>query len=485
MDISKYIEECSGILDTIPDMVLILDKTGKILFVNEAPLRAYGYEKKDVQGINFLELEFIPEDSKRVTADNMIKRMRGETVKPYAVCINASDGTPIYHEINATSVDWQGETIDVVIMRDITERRQAEQMLFDSAERYHDLFEHANDLIQSVDMDGRYIYVNRTWRQTLGYSQQDLDNMTFHDVIAPESMEHCQTIFGQVMAGEDVSNVEATFVTKDKRRIVVQGNVNCAYKDGKPVATRGIFRNVTDQKKAEDELEKARRDFASMIVHDLRSPLTSIKGFTDLMAAERLGPISEGQIKALKIIKEAVDKQLSLINDYLDVSKLESGQMEVDLQAVDIRQPIRKAMRLVEVQAGLKNINLTPNIESGLPQVLGAEEKLEQVLLNLLANAVKFTGEGGSIVVSASRAQESDMVQVSVSDTGTGIPADEMPHLFQKYRQLVAAKSNGEKGTGLGLVIARLIVVAHGGRIWAESEINKGSTFHFTVPAAG
>ncbi len=485
MDILKYIEECSGILDAIPDIVLILDKTGKILFVNGAPLRAYGYEKKDVEGVNFMELEFIPEDSKRVTADNMIKRMRGETVKPYAISINASDGTPVYHEINATSVDWQGETIDVVIMRDITERRQAEQMLFDSAERYHDLFEHANDLIQSVDMDGRYIYVNRTWRHTLGYSQDEVEKLTLNDVIAPESLEHCQTTFGQVLAGEEVSNVEATFLTKDKKRIVVEGNVNCAYKDGKPVATRGIFRNVTQQKAAEDELEKARRDFASMIVHDLRSPLTSIKGFTDLMAAERLGSISEGQVKALKIVKEAVDKQLSLINDYLDVSKLESGQMEVDLQAVDIRQPINKAMRLVEVQAGLKSINLTSEVEPGLPQVLGAEEKLEQVLLNLLANAVKFTGEGGSIVVSASNAKDGGTVHVSVSDTGTGIPANEMSHLFQKYRQIATGKSSGEKGTGLGLVIARLIVEAHGGRIWAESEVNKGSTFHFTVPAAG
>ena len=296
MDVSEHIEECSGILDTIPDIVLILDKTGKIIFVNEAPLSAYGYEKKDIEGVNFMELEFIPEDSKKVAAENMIKRMHGEPVKPYAICVNASDGTPVYNEINATSVDWLGEAIDIVILRDITERRQAEQMLFDSAERYHDLFEHANDLIQSVDMDGRYTYVNRTWRQTLGYSQEEVEKLTFSDVIAPESREHCQAVFSQVMAGEEVSNVEATFITKDKKRIEVQGNVNCAYKDGKPVATRGIFRNVTGQKKAEEELEKMRRDFASMIVHDLRSPLTSIKGFTDLMAAERLGPISEGQV---------------------------------------------------------------------------------------------------------------------------------------------------------------------------------------------
>jgi len=484
LDITKYIQECGAILNTMPDTVLLLDKMGKIVFVNEASLKKYGYDKKDLVGKSFLELEFIPAYSKKIAAENMAKRLKGEQIKPYAISINAADGTPRYNELNAATMDWQGETIEIVVLRDITERRRTEQMLFESAERYRDLFEYANDLIQSVDTSGRYLYVNRMWRETLGYDQHEVDNITMFDVIHPDSLPHCQQLFGRVLEGETLSHVQVTFLTKDNKEIEVEGNVNCAYENGAPIATRGIFRDITKQKSTEEELEKMRRDFASMIVHDLRSPMTSIKGFTDLMSAERLGPISDKQSTALKIMKEAVDKQLALINDYLDLSKMESGQIDIDFQKVDIARPVSAAIRLVEVQAGLKKIALNSKIEAGLPAVLGSEPKLEQVLVNLLTNAVKFTDEGGSIVISAGKSKDAGMIEVSVSDTGIGIAADAMSNLFEKYRQIINSKASEQKGTGLGLVICKLIVEAHGGKIRAESEVGKGSTFYFTVRMA-
>jgi len=480
MDIARYIKECGSILDTMPDTVLLLDKTGKIIFVNEVSLKNYGYAKEAVVGKRFLELDFIPAYSKKIAAENMARRLKGQKVKPYAITINASDGTPRYNELNASTMDWGGETIEIVMLRDITERRRTEQLLFESAERYRDLFEHANDLIQSVDADGHFVYVNKAWKEALGYSQNEVDQMTIFDVIHPSSLPHCQQTFESVLSGEEANNVQATFLTKNGKEIEVEGSVNCRFENGKPVATRGIFRNISTQKQTEDELNKLRRDFASMIVHDLRSPMNSIKGFTDLMAAERLGSISEKQVTALKIMQESVNKQLALINDYLDLSKLESGQIEIDFQRLDISQPVAAAMRLVEVQAGLKNIAVSSKIEPNLPYALGAEAKLEQVLVNLLTNAVKFTGEGGSISVSA--AKDGDVIRVSVSDTGIGIAADEMPHLFEKYRQVITGKAAEQKGTWLGLVISKLIVEAHGGKIWAESVEGEGSTFSFTLP---
>lgn len=480
MDISKYIAECGPILNTMPDTVLLLDKTGKIIFVNEIALKNYGYNKEDVVGKNFLELAFIPTDSKKIAAENMAKRLKGEQVKPYAITINASDRTPRYQEVNAATADFGGQMVEIVMLRDITERRRTEQMLFDSAERYRDLFENANDLIQSVDAEGRYLYVNRAWRETLGYSQEEIDRLTMFNIVHPESMPHCQATFEKVMGGEELANVQAKFITKNGKTIEVEGNVNCRFEDGKPMATRGVFRNITQQKRAEQDLEKLKRDFASMIVHDLRSPMTSIKGFTDLMVAGRLGSISEKQVKALKIMQEAVNKQLALINDYMDLSKMESGQIDIDFQRLDVSQPISTAMRLVEVQAGLKNIGLSFEIEPDLPLALGSQAKLEQVLVNLLTNAVKFTNEEGSISVSA--VKDDDMIRVSVTDTGIGIAADQMPLLFEKYRQVITGKADEHKGTGLGLVISKLIVEAHGGVIWAESVEGEGSTFSFTLP---
>jgi signal transduction histidine kinase len=235
-------------------------------------------------------------------------------------------------------------------------------------------------------------------------------------------------------------------------------------------------------KKSEEEIQKLKQDFASMIVHDLRSPMTAIKGFTDLMATRHLGQITDKQTLALTTMQKSVDTQLSLINDYLDLSRLEAGRMDINLKPLDLNQVITSAVRLVEVLAELENLKLTVEMDPALPFVLGDEAKFEQVLVNLLSNAIKFTDEGGSITISA--AAEGDMMQVSISDTGIGISNDDMPLLFDKYRQIKTGKTSEQKGTGLGLVIAKLIVEAHGGKIWANSEVGKGSTFNFTVPMA-
>jgi signal transduction histidine kinase len=235
-------------------------------------------------------------------------------------------------------------------------------------------------------------------------------------------------------------------------------------------------------KKSEEEIQKLKQDFASMIVHDLRSPMTVIKGFTDLMATRHLGQITDKQALALTTMQKSVDMQLSLINDYLDLSRLEAGRMDINLKPLDLNQVITSAVRLVDVLAELENLKLTVEMDPALPFVLGDEAKFEQVLVNLLTNAIKFTDEGGSITISA--AAEGDMMQVSISDTGIGISNDDMPLLFDKYRQIKTGKTSEQKGTGLGLVIAKLIVEAHGGKIWANSEVGKGSTFNFTVPMA-
>jgi PAS domain S-box-containing protein len=241
---------------------------------------------------------------------------------------------------------------------------------------------------------------------------------------------------------------------------------------------------ITERKKTAEELKKLKQDFASMIAHDLRSPITSIKGFTDMMASGMLGSISDKQGEALSIIKDAIGRQLSLVNDYLDLSKMESGNINIDTQKIDISQTIDSSISLIKIQAESKNINLSSIIDDHLPSVLGDTAKLEQVLINLLTNAVKFTPNDGSIVVAAAKAQDDDYIQISVSDTGEGISEDELAIVFDKYKQTKTGKKSERKSTGLGLAISKLIIEAHGGNIWVESMVGKGSTFYFTVPIA-
>lgn len=343
------------------------------------------------------------------------------------------------------------------------------------------------DGVYFVDRERTILYWNPACELSSGYTAAEMigshcyDNILDH--IDEQGNHLCQDgcpLVESIKTRQKVAR-KVYLRHKDGHRVAVETHVAPILDEtGEPVGAVEVFMDVT----AAEELERLRRDFTSMIVHDLRSPITSIKGFAELMADRVLGSISSDQERALSIIKEAIDRQLALVNDYLDFSKIEAGQIRLETQEMDITLPIISALRLVEVQARAKNIFLSSKLEKNLPLVAGDRAKLEQVMTNLLTNAVKFTPQNGSITVAASPALDGSAVEVSVTDTGVGITVDDLPFIFDLYRQARTSKTTSQKGTGLGLTIARLLVEAHGGTIWAESQPDKGSTFHFTVPAA-
>ena len=173
---------------------------------------------------------------------------------------------------------------------------------------------------------------------------------------------------------------------------------------------------------------------------------------------------------------------MDLTNDVLDLSKLETGHIDIVTEDVDLGRLIRNIVDNYTVMAQDKKIRLWSSVDPALPQITADARRLDQVLSNLLSNAMKFTGEGGEVEVGGGR-EDSSEIKVWVRDTGVGIPSEELPELFQKYKQTTSGKTSQQKGTGLGLVICKMIAEAHGGRIWAESEEGKGTTFFFSLPA--
>jgi signal transduction histidine kinase len=228
-------------------------------------------------------------------------------------------------------------------------------------------------------------------------------------------------------------------------------------------------------------MEKLKEDFGAMIVHDLRSPLNTMMSSVSMMNEGLVGALNEEQKKWLARIQESGQKMMSLINDFLDLSKLEAGKIELVKEEVDLRQLIQNSLDTYGVMAEDKKISLANRVESNLPSVIADPRRLDQVLTNLLSNAVKFTGENGTIEVGASR-QNGKETRVWVKDTGVGIQPQELGLVFEKYRQTTSGKTSKHKGTGLGLMICKMIVEAHGGKIWVESELNKGTTFFFSLP---
>ena len=568
----------------------------------------------------------------------------------------------------------------------------------------------ASDLIQSVSPEGHFFYVNQTWKDTLGYSDRDLAQLTLLELVHPENLAHARELFRRVLTGENVGLIEAVFLAKDGRRVRVRGSMNCHFEGGKPVVTRAIFRDVTQAAAADaalrhyqgeleeknrrlelqqrdlarlaafrqtlvafvndtlrgstirdatgeafyqqllecavraipgaqagslllgrsqdplqgqheyadpaqareyvyvaavgydltalqrvtfkepelsfqqagdtpqliadyslnDTLEEERRsileragrtrdiavslsvpvrlggkitaflnldnfddaaafteetvqlteafasqvgvlmtrlkleaelrsqqrsvehanveleqanrlksEFLANMSHELRTPLTAIIGFSELLKEELFGPLNAKQRDYVRDILEAGHHLLALINDILDLSKIEAGQMALAPAKVDAAEIVEGVLNVIRERAHKAELMLYAEVPQVLP-LYADPRKLKQVLYNLLSNAVKFTPLGGEVHLEVE--EYPDAVHFSVTDTGIGVAQEHLSGLFQEFSQVDSSLSRRHDGTGLGLALSKRLVALHGGEVWVESELGRGSTFGFSIP---
>ncbi|HEX8140957.1 MAG TPA: sensor histidine kinase, partial [Pyrinomonadaceae bacterium] len=230
------------------------------------------------------------------------------------------------------------------------------------------------------------------------------------------------------------------------------------------------------------ELSEMKEEFLALTTHDLRSPLTVISGVISFFTSGRLGELTPEQKNMVAMMERNAQSLIELVNDLLDASKLESGTLRLDVASIDLRGVIDEIRETMEPLAREKGITLEEELSPEVHTVEADRPKLRRILVNLLSNAVKFTGKGGTVKLKAER--QGDEVRISVTDTGVGIAPEDVKRLFDKYEQARSRATRGEKGTGLGLYITKQLVDLHGGEIKVESEIGRGSTFSFTLPAA-
>jgi signal transduction histidine kinase len=214
--------------------------------------------------------------------------------------------------------------------------------------------------------------------------------------------------------------------------------------------------------------------------HELRTPLNAVIGFSEVLLQRMFGELNAKQDEYLKDIYASGQHLLSLINDILDLSKIEAGRMELAPAPFHLPTALENAVTLVKERASRHGIALQLDIDPRLGELVADERKVKQVLLNLLSNAVKFTPEGGRIGLTAGR--KNGLVEIAVTDTGIGIASEDQAAIFEEFRQVGSDETRKQEGTGLGLTLAKKFVELHGGRIWVESEPGRGSTFTFTLP---
>ncbi|HUG36138.1 MAG TPA: ATP-binding protein, partial [Candidatus Limnocylindrales bacterium] len=241
-----------------------------------------------------------------------------------------------------------------------------------------------------------------------------------------------------------------------------------------------LFREIEQKGRELEVANRHKSEFLANMSHELRTPLNAVIGFSEVLLERMFGELNDKQADYLQDILSSGRHLLSLINDILDLAKVEAGRMDLELAPFDLPGALENTLTLVRERATRQAIGVTLAVEEGVGEIVGDERKVKQIVLNLLSNAVKFTREGGQVSVRAAMADGA--VEISVSDTGIGIAPEDQETIFEEFRQVGSDAFRKHEGTGLGLTLTRRFVELHGGRIRVESELGKGSTFTFTLP---
>ncbi|MBP7865454.1 MAG: PAS domain S-box protein [Acidobacteria bacterium] len=527
----KHVEEelrlerdfSAAIIQDMPVIICGIAPDGTTTFINPAGERITGYSSAELIGRNWWEALYPGEEHRQV--EQLFRDFEQGDVREYEMTLIAKGGSRRVVSWNSINrYDASGVIREVIgVGNDITERKQSEQALTKSEKLYRTIFENATDGIFQTTWEGRLLTANPAMARIFGYDSPgemiaSLSNRLFTLYVDPEKRrEYLRLLEGNGF----IKNFEYKAYRKDGSIIHVSENTHVIRgEDGKVSHYEGIIEDVTEKKridelKAEketaDAANRAKSEFLSCMSHELRTPLTSIVGFANIVHRKvekvilpNLPAENEKARTAAKQIRENAEiimfesrRMTKLISDLLDLSKIEAGKKEWKRLPVSVPDIIDQALMVTRPLFKQNGLEVAAEVEAGLPAVMGDEDGLIQVLINLVSNSVKFTERGGTIFIGARRckgcarwgeegpgAAASQGVLVTVRDTGVGIPADKQGEVFEKFRQVGETLDSIIRGTGLGLYICRQIVEIHGGRIGVTSEgPGKGSCFFFTVPS--
>jgi PAS domain S-box-containing protein len=510
------------------------DKEAAIVFVNDEYCRIIGYPREEL--LQMAEFDLLSPDGMKTVQDRYRRRQKGENITCfYEMIMLRKDGTPIPVENSTSTMVYRGKIATVSYYRDITRRKQVEEMLRnireeleirveertkelattnevlrneiierkrveqalrESEEILRLMYEAVNEGITVTDIDGKITQVNKAVLrlQDCDAKEEIIGSSVFDFISEKDRARARENYEGMLRNGDIIKDIEYTFLTKGGKEFY--GELSAAILrdiSGNPLGFIGITRDVTKRKQAQDRLQEIYRleknlrqqledemrrrvEFTRTLAHELKTPLTPMLISSQTLEAELKDELLLGL--ATNIRRGALNLN-SRIDELLDIARGEIGILKLKAEPLDILQLLREVVDYVSPVASDRGQTIVTELPSSLPLVRADEVRLRQIVLNLLNNALKFTQPGGRIVLRAN--QSGDSMVVEVEDNGPGIDEEAQKHLFEPYHRM-EANTERLSGLGLGLVLCKTLVELHGGKIWAKSQRGKGSIFAFSIP---
>ena len=480
--------------DGCPALMWVTNSKGEGEFINRAYRELIGTSLENVEGLNWQVL-IHPDDAPQYLE----------------ACARAvGDHAPLRSEARLRSAngEWRwvatyaeprfspgGEFLGHVgLSPDITERKEAEQALRRSEEKFRQLAENIREVFWIMPPETDEIpYVSPAYEQVWGRTRESLyqDPFSWVESIHPDDRERARSLLTKQMEGEPVLREYRIRTPEGQEKWIRDRAFPILDESGKLIRAVGIAEEITEQKRYEKELihareaadvaNQAKSDFLANMSHEIRTPMNGIIGMTELTLDSAL---DSTQREYLNAVKYSADALMTVIDDILDFSKIEAGKLALDPVEFSLRDCVGHAMKTLSVRAHEKNLELACSIPPDLADaVIGDPVRLRQIVLNLAGNAIKFTDQGEIVLRVQAEAADGDgmTLHFAITDTGIGIPPEKLNVIFEAFTQADTSTTRKYGGTGLGLAISKRLIGMMGGRIWVESQVGKGSTFHFTA----